>query len=205
MKKLLIATRNPGKIAEISDFLSELPVKIVSLSDLKIKEEFEEKGKTYNENSQGKALFFSKISGVPAVADDGGIEIGALGGAPGVRSKRFFGKEGKEATDEEIIVNLRKTIKEIPPRIRDAKFVTVVSFALPDGRVFSEKGEVEGILKEEELRLLEGYPYRSFFYLPKIKKYYHENELSDREKKLYNHRYRAIQKLRPIIMKELEI
>lgn len=205
MDKLLIATKNEGKLQELKQFLSDLPIDLVSLSDIGITEDFEETGKTYKENSQKKALFYARLSGIPAIADDGGIEIDALDGAPGVKSRRFFGKNGKEATDEEIIREVQKLIKKIPERKRGAKFKTVVAFALPDGRSFSNTGEVRGILKKPYLKLLKGYPYRSFFYLPTIKKYYHEDELSEKEQKLYNHRYKAIRKLRPIIKRELRI
>lgn len=199
MYKLLIATKNEGKLQELKSFLSDLPLELISLSDLNIAKDFEEKGKTYKENSKNKALFYAKLSNIAVIADDGGIEIDALDGAPGVKSRRFFGKNGKEATDEQIMQRVQELIKKIPENKRGAKFKTVITFALPDGRFFSSTGEVRGILKEPYLKLLKGYPYRSFFYLPKIKKYYHEDELSEKEQKLYNHRYKAISKLKPII------
>lgn len=200
-RKLLIATGNEGKLQELKSFLSDLPLELISLSDLNITEDFEEKGKTYKENSKNKALFYAKLSSLPAIADDGGIEIDAIDGAPGVKSRRFFApqSERKEATDEEIIREVQKLIKKIPENKRGAKFKTVVTFALPDGRFFSNTGEVRGILKEPYLKLIKGYPYRSFFYLPKIKKYYHEDELTWEEERLYNHRYKALQKLKPVI------
>lgn len=204
-RKLLIATKNAGKLQELKSFLSDLPLELISLSDLNIAEDFEEKGKTYKENSQKKAIFYAGLSGIPTIADDGGIEIEALNGAPGVKSRRFFGKNGNEATDEEIMQKVQKLIKKIPEKKRGAKFKTVVTFALPDGRFFSSTGEVRGVLKEPYLKPLKGYPYRSFFYLPKIKKYYHEDELSEKEQKLYNHRYKAIQKLKPIIKRMLHL
>lgn len=200
MKKLLIATRNPGKLAEIENFLKDLPIEIVSLDDLGVKEEVEENGKTYKENSVKKAVFYAKKSGLPTIADDGGIEIDFLDGAPGVRSRRFFSKKG-DSTDKEIIEKLTALIQEIPENKRGAKFKTVITFALPDGQTFSTSGEIRGILKEPYMKVLKGYPYRSFFYLSKIKKYYHESELSDDEQKMYNHRYKAIQRLKPIIKK----
>lgn len=197
MTKLLIATTNVGKLKEISDFLSDVPVDIVSLSDVGIKTDVEETGKTYKENSQLKAKYYSEKSGLAAISDDGGLEIEALGGAPGVKSKRWL---GENSTDEDIINHMIKLAKELPDDKRKAKFKTVVSLAQPSGKVWSVTGEIEGIIaKKPYLKLLRGYPYRSFFYLPKIKKYYHENELTKEEQKLYNHRYKAIQKLKPII------
>lgn len=197
--KILIATKNPGKLAELRSFLSDLPVVIVSLTDVGISEDVEEDGKTYRENSVKKAVFYAKKSGLPTIADDGGLEIDALNGAPGVRSRRWL---GYEASDEVLIEHLTKVSKKLPKDNRKAFFRTVISFALPNGKVWSVAGEVEGVIAEKpRLKHLKGYPYRSFFYLPKIKKYYHENELTEDEQKRYNHRYRAIQKLKPIIKK----
>ena len=90
MKKILIATSNKGKLNEFKAFLSSLRVEIVSLSDLKIDQSFEESGKTYKENSQAKAKYFVKKSGLPTIADDGGIEIDYLNGAPGIKSRKYF-------------------------------------------------------------------------------------------------------------------
>lgn len=222
MKKILIATKNLGKLEEIKNFLSDLSachsefsseskemlksvqhdsIEIVSLSDLGIKNEVLEDGKTYKENSQKKALFFAKLSDLPTIADDGGIEISALGGKPGIQSHRWFG-EG--ASDEEMVEKMIKIANELPQNNRRAFFKVVISFAMPNGKVWSAEGEIEGEISQKPyLKLLKGYPYRSFFYLPKIKKFYHEDELSEEEQKLYNHRYKALKKLIPIIEREL--
>src|SRR5260370_36590648 len=103
MQKILIATTNKGKITEISKFLSEMlpALQILSLKDVGIEVDVEETGKTYLENSQLKAIFYAKLSGFPAISDDGGLEISALGGAPGIKSRRWL---GYAATDEEITV-----------------------------------------------------------------------------------------------------
>ena len=197
--KLLIATKNQGKVGEFKEFLKELPFEIVSLKDLNITEDIEEDGKTYQENSQKKALFFAKLSGLSTIADDGGIEIVALNNEPGIRSRRWL---GYEATDEEIIGHMLKVSKELPKDNRQAFFKTIVTFALPNGKVWSVPGEVEGTISDKPyLKLLQGYPYRSFFFLPGINKFYHEGELSKEEERLYNHRYKAVQKLLPIIKK----
>ncbi|QQG40983.1 MAG: Non-canonical purine NTP pyrophosphatase [Candidatus Levyibacteriota bacterium] len=196
---LLIATTNKGKLAELKTFLQDVPVELVSLSDVGITDDVEETGKTYKENSQKKALFYARKSNLPVIADDGGLEIDALGGAPGVKSRRWL---GKAESDEVLLNHLASVAKNLPYENRKAWFKTVISFALPNGKVWSVSGEVEGIIAEKpHVKILKGYPYRSFFYLPKIKKYYHEDQLSDKEQKLYNHRYKAIEKLKPIIKK----
>jgi XTP/dITP diphosphohydrolase len=197
MQKLLIATKNKGKIEELSKFLSDLSLQLVSLKDIGIIGDVEEDGATYLENSQKKALFYAKKSGLPAISDDGGLEIAALGNKPGVHSRRWL---GYEATDEELINHLHKVTKELPDNNREAYFKTVVSFALPDGKVWSKEGDVKGIIARKPLaKLIKGYPYRSFFFLPEVNKFYHESEFSPEEEEIYNHRYKAIQGLKPII------
>jgi XTP/dITP diphosphohydrolase len=196
-KKLLVATKNPGKIKEISAFLTDLPLKIVSLRDIGIEQDVEEDGKDYFENSQKKALFYAKLSGIPAVSDDGGLEIVSLDNAPGIHSRRWL---GYTATDEELIEYMKKVAKELPEDNRDAYFKTVVTFATPSGEVFQSFGEVKGIIAQEPLpALLKGYPYRSFFYLPQLKKFYHETEMTEDELKIYNHRYKAMEELKKSI------
>lgn len=202
MQKLLIATTNKGKIKELSQFLSDLPFQLVSLKDVDISQDVEETGITYLENSQLKAKFYAKLSGLPAISDDGGLEIAAFNGAPGIKSRRWL---GYAASDEVLNEYMKKVAKELPDDKRDAKFVTVVSFALPSGGAWSEQGMVEGIIaKEPNLKFLKGYPYRSFFYLPELKKYYHESELTQDEMKEYNHRWKAISRLKPIIKEKLK-
>lgn len=199
MKKLLIATHNPGKLHEFRMFLADLPFESISLADMGITEDVEEDGKTYEENSQKKALFFAKKSGLLALADDGGLEIAALNGEPGIHSRRWLGHRG---TDEELIEHLKKVSKELPDNNRKAFFKTVVSLATPDGKVWSVMGEVAGIIAKEPLqKLSKGYPYRSFFYLPKLKKYYFESELSTEELMIYDHRYKAVQEILQILKK----
>jgi len=99
---------------------------------------------------------------------------------------------------------MKKIAKTLPDANRKAFFKTVISIAFPDGRVTSFAGSVQGIIPEKPSRIYEeGYPYRSFFYLPAIKKYYFETELTSLELKKYNHRYKAIQKLKKLLHKEL--
>lgn len=203
MQKLLIATTNKGKLQEIKEYLSSLPVEFVSLSDVGITQDVEETGKTYEENSQLKALFYAKLSGLPAVSDDGGLEIDALGGRPGIHSKRWVGGEGR---DEDIIAKMIEVAKGLPDANRHATFRAVISFALPSGKVWSVEGKVKGIIaKEPLLKLLKGFPYRSFFYLPELNKFYHESELTPEERKEYNHRYKALRELENVIRRELHL
>lgn len=203
MNRLLIATTNPGKLREYKDFLSDLPLKLVSLLDVGISDDIEETGKTYKENSQMKALFYAKKSGLPSISDDGGIEISALNNEPGIKSRRWL---GHDTTDEDLVNHMIKISKKLPENNRKATFNIVVSLALPNGKAYSREGKVEGVIaKKPHLRLVHGYPYRSFFYLPGVEKYYHESELTPDEMKKYNHRYMAVTKLKPIIREFLKV
>jgi len=202
MQKILVATTNPGKAAEIAHLLSDLKVEVLSLRDVHVTDDVEESETTYKGNSQKKALFYAKKSGLPVVTDDGGIEIEALGGMPGLHSKRWV---GEPSTDKKILEKMHQVAKELKDN-RTAYFKTVVSLGFPDGRVFSTSGQVKGIIAKKPLvKLMSGFPYRSYFYLPQIKKYYHERDLTEEEMKEYNHRYIAIAKLKKIIKKELHI
>jgi len=202
-KKLLIASRNPAKLTELKFLLSDLPVTLVTLEDLGITEDVEEDGQTYIENSQKKALFYAQQTGLPAVGDDGGIEIVALNNQPGIHSRRWL---GYDATDEELIAHMQKVSAQLPDDNRDAYFKTVISFALPSGHVWSVKGEIKGLItKEPSLKKLEGFPYRSFFFIPEINKHFFENELTEEEMKKYNHRRRAFDKLRPLLIEQLAL
>jgi XTP/dITP diphosphohydrolase len=201
IKKILIATTNPGKFREITEYLKDISAEFVSLKDVGITHEVHEDGDTYIYNSQKKAVEYAILAGLPAISDDGGIEIDALGGEPGVNSRYWAGPDGR---DEDLIEKMRQVANELPDNNRKARFKAVLSLALPDGKVWSVEGSVEGeIAQEPDFKPLEGLPYRSFFYLPKIQKYYHEVELTEDEKKEYNHRYKAIQKLKEVIQKEL--
>lgn len=200
-KKILIATKNKGKLKEFKSFLTDLKLKILSLDDVNITQDVIEDGKTYTDNSQKKAVFYAKLSGLPTISDDGGLEIDALNGQPGINSRRWL---GYEATDEVLTEHLTKVSKTLPDDNRKAKFITVVSFTLPNGKVWSKTGEIIGeIAKVPLVNIVKGYPYRSFFYLPELQKYYHEDDLTTADEKLYNHRYKALKKLIPIIKKEL--
>jgi len=201
MQKLLIATTNAAKLTEFRQLLSNLPVQIISLSDVGITDDVEEDRNTNEDNSKKKALFYSKLSGLPAIADDGGLEIVALNGEPGVHSRRWL---GYKATDEELVAHMIKASKELPDDNRVAYFKTVITLALPSGRFFCVEGQIKGLIaKKPLLKLHKGYPYRSFFYLPEIKKYYHENDLTPEEMKKYNHRAKAVEKLKPVLEKYL--
>src|SRR3990167_2672003 len=143
--KLLVATTNPGKLAEIRRFLTDIPVELVSLKDVGIADSVEETGKTFEENAILKAKFYAQKSGLPTLADDGGFEIDVLGGEPGVKSHRWIDST-RENSDEELIAYTIKRMKDIPEDKRGAQLRLVLALVLPDGQLFTSEASVRGIV-----------------------------------------------------------
>lgn len=190
-KIILLATFNPGKVREYKILLKNLKTKLVSLKDLKIKKKVEEDGKTFEENAKLKAEFYSKLTGFPALADDGGLEIDILGGEPGVKSRRW---PGYEATDKELIKLVLEKLKNVPFKARKARLRAVLAFKIPGRKTLLFEAQRTGfVTKKPYGELMNGYPYRSIFYLPRQGKTY--NCLSFKEEIRLNHRAKAVRKL----------
>jgi XTP/dITP diphosphohydrolase len=172
MKKLLIATGNPGKIREYKEIFKQLklPIKLISLKELKIKEKAEETGKTFRENAIIKASFFSKLSNLPTLSDDAGIEIDYLNGEPGVKSRRWL---GYEMTDEEIINTALKKLEGAPKGKRSAQLKAVIGLNFPPSKkIYTFEGALRGFIAEKPMsKKLKGYPFRSIFMPLGNKKY----------------------------------
>jgi XTP/dITP diphosphohydrolase len=203
MKTLLVATTNPGKLAELREFVSDLPITLVSLKDVGITAHVEETGKTFEENAILKATHYAKESGLPTLADDGGLEIDALDGEPGVNSHRWIHKT-REDSDEELIQYALLRLKDVPKEKRGAQLHLILAFATPDGKTVTSEGIIRGIIPfEASPYRREGFPYRSLLYIPELSKFYNHDELTDEENKTYNHRRKAVEALKPSIQKTL--
>lgn len=206
--KLLIATTNSGKLAEIRHFLSDLPAgkagipcDLVSLDDVGMKERVEETGKTFEENAILKAKFYAEKSGLPTIGDDGGFEIDALGGEPGVKSHRWIHGD-REDTDEELIRYAFKRMRSLPRARRGAQLRAVLALALPNGEVHTATAATRGVIPESPSdERVAGFPYRSILFLSEINKYYNQDALTQEENIKYNHRRKALEELKPFIKK----
>lgn len=199
MKTLLIATTNPGKLGEIRRYLADVPVKLVGLKDLGITQRVEETGKTFEENAILKAKFYSKLSGLATIGDDGGLEVDALHGEPGVKSHRWIHGD-REDTDEELINYTIEKMKHIPEGKRMAKLRAVLAFVLPDGKVYTATAATHGIIPlKAGVHRTEGFPYRSLLFIPEIGKFYDHNQLTEVENARYNHRKVALEELKLFI------
>jgi XTP/dITP diphosphohydrolase len=138
--KLLLGTRNAGKIAELRALLRGLDLELVTLDDLpNVLSEPAEDAASYADNAIAKAVAYARATGLRAIADDSGLEVDALGGAPGVRSRRFFGDDATPEDRNRMLLGLLDGVGH-----RTARFVAVIALAQPDGRVETFDGEVKG-------------------------------------------------------------
>lgn len=199
--KLLIATTNPGKLAEIKLFLGDVPIELLSLKDVGITTSVEETGKTFRENAILKATYYAKQSGLMTLADDGGFEIDALGGEPGIHSHRWVHKD-RESADEELIAYTFDRMKDVPLTKRQAQLRLVLAIVNPNGEVLATaEDKVRGIVAPEPAKTrTEGFPYRSILYLPAINKYYDQSLMTLEETERYNHRKHALTYLKPYLL-----
>lgn len=197
MKKLLIASNNRGKIAELRALLDDLSVELVTPDDLHLQLHVVEDGKTYVENAQKKALAFARASGWISLADDSGLEVEALGGAPGIYSARYSPEPG--ATDADRRGTLLQNLRDRPRPWR-ARFRAAIAMAAPDGHVQFAEGECRGEIIPEE-RGGGGFGYDPIFLLPELGRTM--AELDPGEKNRLSHRARAVMNARPILTEML--
>ncbi|MCX6023307.1 MAG: RdgB/HAM1 family non-canonical purine NTP pyrophosphatase [Chloroflexi bacterium] len=192
---LLIATNNPGKLREFRELLDGLPFDVVSLRDIGLNMDVEETGDTYEANARLKAEAYAQASGLPALADDSGIEVDALGGAPGPFSARFG---GPGLNDEQRMRLLHTQMGSVPPGARGARYRAVLVLAAPGEppRTASVEGVCEGIISFEE-RGANGFGYDPIFFLPE-----HGITMAEAPREMKNrisHRARAAQELRRLL------
>lgn len=201
MQKLLIATTNPGKLKEIRRFLSDLPFTLVSLKDEGITDNVVETGETFDENAKLKAAFYAQKSGLLTLADDGGFEIDALGGEPGVHSHRWVDKS-RESSDAELVAYTFERMKDVPLTKRQAQLRLVLAIANPSGDILATaEDKVRGIVPLKPAPdIVEGFPYRSILFLPQINKFYNQDVMTDEETDRFNHRKHALQYLKPFLL-----
>ncbi len=191
--KLLIATNNKGKLEEVRALLAGLPVELVTPAQVGVDLRVTEDGLTYAQNAEKKAIAFALRTGLVSLADDSGLEVDALGGAPGLYSARYLPKPG--ATDAGrrayLLSNLRGK-----PRPWLARFRAAISIAVPKESVQTVEGECPGEIIPEE-RGSGGFGYDPVFFIPELGRTM--AELNMDEKNRVSHRARAIMKARPIL------
>jgi XTP/dITP diphosphohydrolase len=185
--KLLIATRNIGKLRELVDLLGDVPFELVSLNDVGIDDEVEETGDTFEENAALKAETYARLSSLPTLADDSGLEVDALGGEPGVRSARYA---GDDASDTDRIAFLLGKLENVPQEQWSARFRCVIALSWPGEPTEFHPGACEGMIVSEP-RGSNGFGYDPVFLFSKMGKTM--AELTSDEKNGISHRSVAAQ------------
>ena len=185
--RVVLASKNPHKLVEISKITEKFGIELVLQSDLGVDIDVEETGTTFEENSFLKAEAVMKATGLPALADDSGIMVDALNGEPGVYSARYGFDETLD--DWGRLCLLLKNTEQVPDGQRQAKFVCVITFVHPVGQVIQARGEIHGELLREA-KGQNGFGYDPIFYYPPLGKT--TAELSSEEKNEVSHRAVAL-------------
>jgi XTP/dITP diphosphohydrolase len=193
IRELVLATRNRHKVIELVALLGDLGITIRTLDEFPEAPDVVEDGDTCEANAVKKARVIAEFTGLPAVADDTGLEVDALGGRPGVYAARYA---GEDATYED---NCRKLLQELtglPREQRTARFLTVAAIALPSGGIRVAQGTLDGVIAEEASGTL-GFGYDPVFLIPELGKTL--AQLSADQKNTISHRAKAFAKMREIL------
>lgn len=191
MRRIIFATGNAGKMAEIKEILADLEIPVLSMKEAGITADILENGKSFEENADIKAKAIMELTGDVVLADDSGLEIDYLNGEPGIYSARYMGEDTSYKIKNQSLI---ERLEGVPDEKRTARFVCAISAALPDGRILRSRGTIEGIIGYEE-RGENGFGYDPIFYLPEYQRT--TAELSPEMKNELSHRGKALR-----IMKE---
>jgi XTP/dITP diphosphohydrolase len=201
IKDILVATKNPGKITELKACLGH-GHKWLSLTDFEGIAEIDEDGSTFEENARKKATGYAKATGLWTIADDSGLVVDALDGAPGVRSARFSGEksknEDKTLIDHRNIARVLELLEGVPKESRTARFICSLCLASPKKILLETQGTLEGRITDQEIGT-NGFGYDPIFYVQELKKTV--AQLTPEEKNAISHRGKAIRKLKYLLEK----
>ena len=188
MNRIVLATKNKGKIKEMRQLLAPMHIEVLSLADFAPVDDAEENGATFAENAMIKARYYFAHTGIPCLADDSGLEVDALGGRPGVYSARY---SGEDATDQTNNAKVLQEMEGVEAEKRTARFRCSMAL-VGDGSELTTDGTCEGILLAEE-RGSGGFGYDPLFYVPKFERTL--AEMSSDEKNGISHRGAAVRKM----------
>ena len=187
--RIIVASKNKGKLEEIKYIFQNLPYEIVTMQDAGIEDDIPETGTTFEENALIKARHVQSVSGEIALADDSGLEVDYLNGAPGVYSARFA---GVGASDAQKNTKLLETLSGVPLEKRTARFVCVIALVFPDGKELLSRGTFEGIIAERPVGE-NGFGYDPLLFVPEQGRTV--AQMSDSEKNEVSHRGKALRKM----------
>lgn len=192
MIKLLLATKNPGKVREIKEILKDIQMNLISLDEIEFNDDIAETGKTFEENAIIKAKTIGEKTGILTMAEDSGLVVDALGGRPGIHSARYT-----VGSDTERINKLLRELKGIPKGKRTARYKAVVVIYDPKTKKINTfSGECEGYITEKPIGI-NGFGYDPVFYCSELDKT--NGEALSSEKNRVSHRYKALSQTRKIL------
>ncbi len=191
--KLVLATRNEGKVRELAHMLQGMGVELSSLADYPEIPEIVEDGDTFLANARKKAHAVCEITGLPALADDSGLVVEALGGAPGIHSARYAGTQGDYSANNE---KLLSEMANVPDGERQAAFVCAMVLAIPGGEEYDVEGRCDGEIARD-YRGAEGFGFDPLFHVPAEGKTM--AELPMERKNAISHRGRALKNMKKIL------
>ncbi|MCD8396573.1 MAG: RdgB/HAM1 family non-canonical purine NTP pyrophosphatase [Lachnospiraceae bacterium] len=195
-KRMIFATGNPDKLREIRMILSHSEMEIISMKEAGVSDDIIEDGETFEENAVIKARTIMERTGEIVLADDSGLEIDFLDKAPGIYSARFMGKDTSYEIKNAVLL---EKLSGVPDEERTARFVCAIACAVPDGRILTCNGVMEGIIGYES-RGENGFGYDPIFYLPECGCY--SAELDPVRKNELSHRGKALRRMREILLEE---
>ena len=194
--KIVLATHNRDKCAEMEAIMKDMPIQLLTLNEFPEIEEIIEDGKTLEENALIKAKTVHKITHLPAIADDTGLEVDALGGQPGIYSARYA---GENCSYYDNVNKLLKEMANIPPQKRSALFRTAIAY-VDENMELTTEGVVEGVIIDV-MKGIDGFGYDPVFYRPDMKKTY--AEMSMNEKNQISHRGKAVKNMQILLQSRL--
>jgi len=190
MGDLLLASQNPGKLAEMRQLVAGLPFRVVGPREVGILDAPEETGRSFLENAVLKARYYARRSGLLTVADDSGLSVDALDGGPGLFSSRFGGEGATDADRNRLLLD---TLADVPREKRGARFTSAVAVARGDEVLFQAQESVEGAIAEEP-RGANGFGYDPLFFYPPLGRTFGESRPEDKDR--VSHRGKAFARLR---------
>lgn len=190
MKKIILASNNKGKIAEVKEILKDMNVEVVSMKEAGLDVDIEENGSTFEENALIKAEAIMKMTGEITIADDSGLEVDYLNKEPGIYSARYMGHDTSYDIKNNAIIQRLDGVKGTD---RSARFVCAMAVVFPDGKNIIARGTMEGLIADKPMGE-NGFGYDPIMYLPEYQKT--SAQLSSEEKNKISHRGKALEKLK---------
>jgi len=194
---ILIATKNRGKLREVQDILAGLPIVLATLDQFPDLPDAVEDADTFAGNAEHKAMHYARLTGLWTLADDSGLEVDALGGAPGVYSARYAGRQGDDAANNEKLI---AQLAGVPPEQRTARFRCAIALAGPKGVLATACGTFEGLIVDDP-RGTNGFGYDPHFFIPELEMT--AAQLPPQQKNRISHRAKALTAIRHYIKRLL--